>query len=263
MTLRRLTPQALVLLSGPLLAGQAAAEACVGAAFERPFPGATGVETRHADVPSPRFPGLWQQGRINGDRFILYANGEATLIDGASEPAWTISVQCDLDAGTCTESAEGSPPEAAMQVARQLGRCFVAPDEVTAPVVPPPPPAPVAPPTEGWALVPGSGAVPAEPEDTTVEPTPAPAPEVTEPAPEPEPEPAAPPCGLATIPEGAPGLTLQRLLVEAGADPGPLDGLPGRMTRSALAQVLGDDARTLEIADAITALDAFLCKTGD
>lgn len=163
MTLRRLTPQALVLLSGPLLAGQAAAEACVGAAFERPFPGATGVETRHADVPSPRFPGLWQQGRINGDRFILYANGEATLIDGASEPAWTISVQCDLDAGTCTESAEGSPPEAAMQVARQLGRCFVAPDEVTAPVVPPPPPAPVAPPTEGWALVPGSGAVPAEP----------------------------------------------------------------------------------------------------
>lgn len=254
--------RAACVVAAPVWTGQAVAEPCVGAAFDRQFPGATGVQTRHADVPSPRFPGLWQEGRINGDRYVLYANGEASLQDGAAEPEWSIFVQCDLEAATCTETVDGSPPEAALQLAEVLGQCFVNPDRVTmAEVVPPAPPL-IAPQTDGWALAPTGGTPIVEPTDP--DPTPASNP-ATGPAPEPgpDPDPAAVQCGLAAVSGEDDGTTLQLLLVEAGADPGPIDGLPGRKTRQALAQVLGPDASELGVQAAIDALDEFLCRPSD
>ncbi|MFW2589982.1 peptidoglycan-binding domain-containing protein [Sagittula sp. SSi028] len=248
-------------LTGIVMAGQAGAEPCVGAAFDLPFPGATGVQTRRADVPSPRFPGLWQEGRINGHAYVLYANGEATIEEGAEEPAWSVFVQCDLEAATCDVTQEGDPPANMREVGEMMGRCFVAPDEVR--VLPPPAPDPVqvAPPTEGWALAPTTEEDDAT--NNTVEPEVA-APEPTvQPEPEPETQPEPAPCGLTTVGDAEPGRALQLLLVDAGADPGPIDGLPGRKTRDALAQVLGEEARALEIPQALDALDALLCTTPD
>lgn len=248
-------------LSVPVWAGQAVAEPCVGAAFQRPFPGATGAQTRHVDVPSPRFPGLWQEGWINGNRYVLYANGEASLQDGAAESTWSIFVQCDLEAGTCTETIDGAPPDAARQVAGLLGKCIVDPDQVKVPEVEPPAPPLVAPETDGWALAPTAETPVVEPNEPDPEPELDPQPE-PEPVPDPEPKPeiAAAPCGLAAVSGEDYGTTLQLLLVEAGADPGPIDGLPGRKTREALAQVLGADAGELAVRAAIDALDEFLCR---
>ncbi|MHA6327059.1 hypothetical protein [Roseivivax sp. CAU 1753] len=198
--------------------------------------------TRYADVPSPRFPGLWQEGRINGDRYFLYANGEATLENGGAEPDWSITVLCDLEARTCTETAEGSPPEAAFLVANLMGQCFVAPDNLKTPAITAPGPALVAPATEGWDVTPKPGEPVAETTD---------------------PEPTSAACGLAAVPDEDPGTTLQLLLVEADVDPGPIDGLPGRNTRQALVQVLGESAEDLELEAAVAALNAFLCRTTD
>jgi len=203
---------------------QAAAEPCVGPAFDRPFPGATEVVSRYADVPSANFPGLWQEGRINGLAYALYANGEALLQDSATNPAWSISVTCQDGAERCAQVTTGQPPAAAGGVAAALAECLTGPvltgpDAPAAPQPPaaPPPPAPV----------------------------------------------AAQPCGLAKLPPDAPVITLQRLLVEAGADPGPINGRPGKQTGKALLQVLGRAARTLTVEQAIAALDAQLCAKTD
>ncbi|WP_163850800.1 peptidoglycan-binding domain-containing protein [Pseudooceanicola aestuarii] len=245
---------ALTLAAGLLIGVQAQAAPCVGANFQRPLPGATGVETRFVDVPSPRFPGLWQEGRIEGHPYVIYANGEASLQEGRAEPRWSIFVLCDLDAGSCTQTAEGSPPAPAVTIATMLGQCFVAPEQVVAAPVRAPDRVVIAPPSDGWALTPPPDPVFA-PQDpgalaeaagslgaanaAAVEPT--------------------APCGLQTVPEGEPGITLQLLLVEAGVDPGPIDGFPGRRTRAALAEVLGAEAARMEIAAATTALSEHLC----
>lgn len=288
---------AVALLAG-LTATDASADPCVGAGFDKPFPGAVGVSTRHVDVPSPRFPGLWQEGSLGGYGYRLYANGEVQIDDPAPEPTWSITLLCGQIGTPCTETTEGTPPNAALTTARRLGQCFVAPDEVKA--VPTEPEAPLtAPSTEGWAL--GQPPTPPEPEGSapdvlseeiseeaaTSAPEDAPAdpaqaipddapidtPEelateqievLVEDALEATPDPVpVPPCGLATIPEGTAGFTLQRLLVAAGANPGPVDGLPGRLTRNALVEVLGQDAGGLTTDDAITALDAFLCTPAE
>lgn len=229
-------PLGLGLLAGIMATTQGAAEPCVGDSFDRPFPGATSVETRFADIPSPNFPGLWQEGRIDGYPYRIYANGEASLQDGGSDPLWSIDVLCPGDSDNCTQSVTGTPPEVALGIATRLGLCFVAPDRAAVPVAPPPAPPPVTVTPE---------AAPSEP--------PVAAPTVTAPK-------VTAPCGLAALPEGEPGITLQLLLVAAGGDPGPIDGLPGALTRDALGQILGPEAEGLTAEAAIAALDAFLCK---
>ncbi|QPM92251.1 peptidoglycan-binding domain-containing protein [Pseudooceanicola algae] len=246
MTARRLAWLGGGLLSGALAATQAQAAPCVGAGYDRIFPGATDVVTGFADVPSPRFPGLWQEGRIGGYAYQIYANGEASVSDPAPEPAWEISVQCDSAAKTCAQTTEGTPPEPALRVAEQMGLCFTAPESVATSAEMPSPPAVVAPSTDGWALSP-----PPQTETTEVA-------EDLEVADDSDLVPPAP-CGLATIEEGTPGVTFQRLLIAAGADPGPVDGLPGPRTRAALSEVLGEASANLASEDAIAALDSFLC----
>ncbi len=231
----------------------AVAETCVSETFSRPFPGATGSQTRHADVPSPRFPGIWQEGWIDGFFYRIWSNEEAVLQPEASRPAWTISVVCDGGGKACRKAIDGTPPVPALEIADDLGRCLsdagyagrraenaeatalaeggVTSGEAAGPEG-----------TDGTLTVAGQGAdksaTAGETDGSTT-------------------ETAA--CGLATLPDGPNGLTLQRLLLEAGANPGPLDGFVGARTRRALEQVLGASAANLAEPDAISALDNALC----
>ncbi|WP_299031624.1 peptidoglycan-binding domain-containing protein [uncultured Sulfitobacter sp.] len=197
---------AFVFMSG---VGSAGAEPCVLATFDKPLEWATSVVTRHADVPSPQFPGLWQEGVLDGYFYTVFANGEGTVASAQSRPDWKIRISCPAEEASCGFAAEGTPPETANRVADVVAQCL-----------------------KGEAA----------PEDQAV-----------------PPEPAAP-CGLATLEGGSNGKLLQRLLIIAGADPGPVDGFVGNDTRKALSEVLGTSAATLETTQALAALDAFLCK---
>lgn len=325
-----------VLLAGTLHAVGATAAPCVGALYDRPFPEATGVETLVSDVPTPLFPGLWQQGQIQGFSYRIFANGDALLRPPeGSAGTWSVALLCDLTAKNCKQTIEGTPPAPARRILTLMELCLIAPEEM-APLKPEPSPelssspasssdarpAPDAepntdPPREGWALVQPDLAdntpsiPPTEPPslpparerpDPTLSPLPIPphvakappapdaaeereseaaspgnslaeSPTVAAPAlapttPTPEapdaaPSASAPPpaalCGLATLPDGPPGLTLQRLVVAAGEDPGPLDGLVGRRTRAALARILSPGEAYLPVAEAIRTLDVYLC----
>ncbi|MGJ8597560.1 peptidoglycan-binding domain-containing protein [Sulfitobacter sp.] len=196
------------------LAKSAAAEPCVSNTFDEPLQGAVEVVTRHADVPSPQFPGLWQEGMLDGLFYTLYANGEGVVKSEKRISDWEVRVLC-LDHGVdCSISATGTPPENAYQVANILSLCL-------------------------------RNVAPAEPEKpkTTKQP------EVS----------LKTPCGLASVEDGAGGIVLQRLLVAAGADPGPVDGYVGGKTNEALAGILGEESTKLSIADAIGALDLWMC----
>lgn len=222
-------------------ASAALSETCVSDTFDRPLPGAVDIEVRHADVPSPRFPGVWQEGWIDGFFYRIWSNKEAVLQSNRKSPFWSISVLCEGGTTACQQTIEGIPSSAALETAGSLGKCLSdagftgAEDPVTA-----------APPTSEVSTE--TPPQPTEAATASAETTPA--------------EPAAkPPCGLAVLPEGSPGLTLQRLLVEAGGDPGQLDGLVGPKTTTALLDVLGPSASALDQAAAISALDAYLCET--
>lgn len=204
------------LLAGLCHAGSVMAEPCVTATFDVPLWGAENVVTKQVDVPSPQFPGLWQEGSIDGFFYTLYANSEGILRPSRNSTEWQIAIKCEIGSENCAMTETGSPSVDGMQTAARIAACL-------------------------------RGEVMPAPEET-----PAPAIEIA----------PAPPelCGKAAIPDGAAGITLQRLLVLAGGDPGPIDGYPGELTQTALVAVLGKDARTLDIAKAVAAMDDYLCK---
>ncbi|MDP2520885.1 peptidoglycan-binding domain-containing protein [Shimia thalassica] len=202
--------------------------------FDRPFPDAVNVTTRYADVPSPRFPGLWQEGWIAGSFYRIWSNNEAVLQAGPRDPEWTIEIKCGDDLGQCMESREGPVPQDAGLIARDLAACLVDAEfsgREPEPVV---------------ESIPVFDVGTSFTSETTIDA----AEEMLPPL----------PCGLQKIPEGSVGLTLQRLLIEAGGDPGPLDGFPGARTRRALVDVLGVSAAGLSETEAIKALDRHLCN---
>lgn len=193
------------------------AEPCVTATFDIPLAGAEDVVTKLVDVPSPQFPGLWQEGSINDFFYTLYANGEGILRPTRNSTEWQISIKCELGSETCAIAETGEPSTDGVETAAHLAACLRGIE------------------------------VPAAEEP------PAPAIEIVESTP---PE----PCGKAAIPRGDVGVTLQRLLVLAGGDPGPIDGYPGELTQTALVSILGEDARALDAAKAVAAMDDYLCK---
>jgi hypothetical protein len=288
---------ALTVCAGLVQAGVAAAAPCVSEAFDQPMPGATSVVTRRADVPSPQFPGLWQEGVFGGYFYALFANGEGALQAAPDSPEWVITFVCDEFAKTCERVQEGGepPPDTAALVDR-LERCFISPETAGEPIAPPAPPpvveapitevAPVAPVPEAsvdtpmpdaplpMVVVPEPDTAPtpaeAPPPPSTEAPVEAAAPAAEKPvetvAPEADPAPVTvvavqepPPCGLATLPQGPDGITLQRLVVLAGANPGPIDGFPGKRTRAAIIELLGERGATLPVDEAIIALDQLVC----
>ncbi|WP_417250657.1 peptidoglycan-binding domain-containing protein [Celeribacter sp.] len=194
------------------------------------------METRHADVPSSRFPGMWQEGVLSGYFYQIFANHEATLSDGPPEPDWSIFISCGDD--ICQQDVFGRIPEGADTVAGLLERCLTDPrlsGEAVDQALAGPEIDVVADAAEGGGE---ADAV----TDSAIE--------VVD----------APPCGLATLPEGTQGQDLQRLLVLAGADPGWIDGIVGPRTRSAIAEVLGPINGPLDIERTIAELDALLCS---
>jgi len=124
--MRRFTACFLLAVGG--LATTASAATCVSNTFDRPFPGATEVETRHADVPSSRFPGLWQQGHIDGFVYRIWSNEDAVLQSGGAAPTWTILVTCGGSETECRQTVDGAPPAAALTVADELALCLSDPD---------------------------------------------------------------------------------------------------------------------------------------
>ena len=67
-------------------------------------------------------------------------------------------------------------------------------------------------------------------------------------------------CRSSVVPGSDPVTTLQKLLVLAGADPGDVDGLYGSKTKEAVLEVLGYQGRTMDVSEAINAVDAYLCS---
>ena len=66
-------------------------------------------------------------------------------------------------------------------------------------------------------------------------------------------------CDAVSIPEGNTVISLQRLLVIAGADPGPVDGFIGPTTLNALGSVLGGAIAESDLEQALTDLKIFIC----
>ena len=109
------------------LGGPAAAASCVGADGETPLPGATGVEIRHADVPSALFGGTWQQGVLDGLAYQIHANGSAIVGDAPAMAGWRLDLTCDAQARRCNRVASGDAPAASAGVAARIEACLLGP----------------------------------------------------------------------------------------------------------------------------------------
>ncbi|WP_106743744.1 peptidoglycan-binding domain-containing protein [Yoonia maritima] len=229
-------------VSCTVIATSTLAAPCVLSTFDKPLPGATNVEWRHADVPSARAPGVWQEGRIGDYVYWLYPTGDGILAESKRASEWRINFVCDSTIGECAYSNIGNPSDTAQDIAATLGRCLLGdtlteedilgPEDVVTPTV------------EVLPLV--------ENIETS---------ETTSDAQEETFQEVPPPCGLALLPDGPPILTLQRLLDRAGIPPGPLDNIMGPLTREAIRDALGEDAVDWDVEVAVTVLDQQICAT--
>lgn len=121
MRLRALSIALTLFTSGQM----ASAEPCVSTTFDTPVPGAVNVVTRQVDVPSPQFPGLWQEGYLDGYFYTLYANGEGALRSSRSAPEWEVKIICSSQSEGCELSADGAPSDDAQRVALILQQCLL------------------------------------------------------------------------------------------------------------------------------------------
>lgn len=276
----------------PAIAG---AEPCVGPNFDRDLPGAVSVERRSSDVPTARYPGIWQEGRIAGFAYQIASDYSAVLSDSHDAPSWQIAVLCSPDEGaSCDRTTAGAPDPAAGAIADALTRCLMG-EAVTAADFTRPDPATISglPAETGVpdpernldsvaAIATAAGAQRAA-ELATSQPA-APTPSGTDQDPDrpaaitatPDQAPPAEtarqndlgpsilpdaPCGLQLIEPGNSTVqTLQRLLARAGQQPGPDDGVMGNRTRDALIAELGPQAAALSTEDAIRALNESMCQ---
>lgn len=250
---------ALILFALCVCASPGFAQTCVGAAFDKPFPRAVAVETRHVDVPSPRFPGVWQEGFIHGYFYQIFANGEAVLAEGKSDADWEISISCGDE--NCLQDISGRPPEGVDNITELLVLCLkksnLSDDVVEQKLA------------VSKEATNNDGQIHALTQPLMSSETGG-NPEVVRheaydndgviALAEATDEAVAIPCGLAAIPEGTQGQTLQRLLVLAGAKPGPIDGIVGKSTRRAITDVLGTPQSIVDVPNTISELHSFLCQ---
>ncbi|SOH94846.1 hypothetical protein SAMN06273572_105272 [Monaibacterium marinum] len=246
----------------------ALSQPCVTSSFDVPLPGATGMRSYVMDVQSAQFPGLWQEGIVAGYAYHIYANGDAILQSSASMPEWVITLKCDASAQECTTETLGTPPDRADEVAVALGQCFWRSDLTEREFGQQPPP-------EARILALEMTA-PTTPSLPIVE---IPRADITQiprlnhvtlelPAPQ-QPDALSPDfrsvvvlhpiCATVSSPSESAGLLLQQLLVAAGANPGPVDGIIGPRTRNALASALPDWDQTQPIEQAVGNLRDKIC----
>lgn len=205
-----------------------AADPCVTATFDRPVEGATDVVSHVSDVPSARFPAFWQEGVFDGVRYKITAAGEGVVRPLNLVEDWDVSFVCDPATGACDFDENRTPPEQAVAVAKVMGQCLLGQE-------PTPDPAPIAVAVEL-----------AEPD--TIQPRARPAPT------------APTPCGSATVDEATDIALMQRLLLLAGEDPGPVDGFLGPQSFAAMAAFVDNPGWDTPIRDVIAAIDAQLCN---
>jgi len=91
---------------------QAAATPCVSSTFDVPVPGATDVTSYVTDLPSPSFPAFWQEGRLDGYAYRIFANATGMVRGVGQYDEWAIELHCDAGAETCTFTPTGTPPKA-------------------------------------------------------------------------------------------------------------------------------------------------------
>ncbi|WP_431366244.1 peptidoglycan-binding domain-containing protein [Planktotalea sp.] len=199
------------------------AEPCVGVAYNNPLPGATGVELRVSDVPAARFPSFWQTGNFRGFAYKLFSNGDALVTSDIKRPDWKIELDCTSKEAECSYSSIGDVPADASDAAHKIGQCLLGIEDAPVPET---------------AAIPEPEAVNARVEGADVNPG---------------------ECAASAVPEGDTIITLQRLLLVAGADPGPVDGLIGPSTLNALQSVLGGSTSGRDLDAALEDLRIFLC----
>ncbi|SNT73808.1 peptidoglycan-binding domain-containing protein [Paracoccus seriniphilus] len=275
----------------------ALAEPCVGSNFDRALPGAVNVQRRTSDVPTARYPGIWQEGRVAGYAYQIASDYSALLTDRHDSPSWQIAVICEAGAESCEISTEGQPDASAGPIAEALGRCLLGQPVSSADFSRPahlandglPLDVGITDPErsiDSVAAIATAAGVQRSAEQQATDGTRTPAsgndPEADRPAAIPDPvleqptETAAErasniqngpslvpdqPCGLQLIEPGTSTVqTLQRLLTAAGFQPGTDDGVMGRRTRQALTAALGEEAATLSIEEAIRALNKQMCQ---
>ena len=176
-------------------------------------------------------PWSWQEGLIEGFFYAIYANGDGSIRPRPTPQDWYIDIKCDATDQSCSRKIEGSPPTGAIRVTNLLEQCLLRPKaNSTVPLTR----------ASAESSIQQYTAESIE-QDITAQL----APQFN--------------CGLAGISDESTGIVLQKLLVIAGANPGPIDGYRGTMTNSALTQILGESSQYQSIADAIIALDRFIC----
>lgn len=205
------------------------ADPCVTDTFDSPLDGATDVTAYVSDVPSAQFPAFWQEGTLEGYRYRMFASAEATLRPSIAGQDWVISITCNVSAQVCSFVNQGTPPADAAAVSNVIGQCLLGVEaEKNVPTAPP--------------------QVTAELDQTPV------AEQSVQ-----VPDPAT--CGSASVTEATDVATMQRLLVMAGEDPGPVDGFLGPKSFAAMEVFVQGANWGTPIPEVIAALDASLCDT--
>lgn len=240
-------------------ASASVADPCVGATFDRPMDGAIDVVSYVSDVPSSQFPAFWQEGRLGGFGYKMFASSEAQVRSLDPVQDWGISVACDVADKTCAVTQEGSPPPEAIAASNRIGQCLLGEQTTVEPreqLEPTPPQTASQSQEQIPALQADEAAVEvsvAAPTNQTVVPRPRPIANVT---------PSAT-CGSGTLNEATEIATLQRLLVMAGEDPGPVDGFLGPKSFAAMEIFVEGANWDTSIVDVIALLDARLCGSTD
>ncbi|AGI67013.1 hypothetical protein OAN307_c13250 [Octadecabacter antarcticus 307] len=215
------------------LATAVMAAPCVSATFDRPLPGATDVVSFVTDVPSVQFPAFWQQGHIGEFSYKIFSNAEGVLRPTGPAQDWSIEISCDGPTQACDLGPEGAPTEDALRIASILGQCLIHADIDKTDFMPPAEPAPVSTPEDVADVI-------------DVQATPNPAPKLS--------------CGLFIINEATDEAVMQRLLVMAGSDPGPVDGFLGPRTFRAMDNFVVDSGWATSVDEVIILLDKLLCE---
>ncbi|MEP1962630.1 peptidoglycan-binding domain-containing protein [Tateyamaria sp.] len=208
----------------------AIADPCVSATFDRPLEGATDVVSYVSDVPSAYFPAFWQEGNFDGFKYKMFATAEATVSPMNPNQDWAIELTCDTSEQACASVNTGLPPADAIAVAQDIGQCLLGiENETVAPTLP-------APPQQDLANINET----AETQALVIQG------DIT--------------CGSASLNEATDVATMQRLLVMAGQDPGPVDGFLGPRTFLAMETFVTGANWGTSIAKVIALLDARLCE---
>jgi hypothetical protein len=182
------------------------------------------VETRRANIPSSKFPDLWQEGFIDGYFYRVFVNGDGLLQSSRRIPDWQITITCDEASKICSRAVDGFvPPQQAFETAAKIENCLVGSKE--------------------------SETTSSQVTKTAEQTGKADGPELS----------SQQYCASETSAKEPEGVTVQKLLTLAGADPGPIDGFPGKRTRAAIVNLFGEEGQKMTIATAISKLKQMVC----